>query len=91
MLMLWEDLLPGDVVRFSKEIEEYYRDSAPEWVRDVCNKNHKVLEVIIDNSLIKIKIDKDNHFKFYAINLNGWPIWNNCCNLFEIVSLKDDE
>jgi len=83
MLMLWEDLMPGDVVRFSKGARERYGydDYFPEKL---------IIEnvIIIPNMEIKIVI---NGVSFY-INFDGTDADRIFLNgpLFEIVSLKDE-
>ena len=81
MLMLWEDLLPGDKIRFTREARErYYND----------RMRFKILEISkVDCFSNKIQICFKNGFDPIIINRDG-TFYFDAFNLFEIVELVED-
>ena len=92
MLMKWEDLMPGDVVRIAKEAKEYWKNKSVDdniyWVKRYCNKNHIVIDIKKSIGWIEVKTSLG---RFYIEN-NGIELYSSYDGpLFEIVSLKDDD
>ena len=98
MLMLWEDLMPGDVVRFTKEVEEFYKISYNWWVKLwCCNKDLEVKKVLYMANKFMISICNGYENINIHIKLDGsdynWSLYNYhpILQVFNIVSLKEDE
>ena len=81
MIMLWEDLLPGDKIRFTREARKrYYND-------EMC---FKILEISkVDCFSNKIQICFKNGPNPITINKNGTFYFDDFV-LFEIVELMED-
>ena len=92
MLMKWEDLEPGDILRFTKEACECYKVGAPEWYRVSHNVDLRIgaVEIIEENNDSKIKISFSNYtfYSFLIIDRNGF-CWRSSFPIFKVVGLAD--
>lgn len=94
MLIRLSDLEPGDVIRFTEEICELYRETAPVFYNYSHNVDLVINYVAVfydDDNIQKITIKFSNYnwFKSMTINEDG-RCWGNTCPIFEIVKLKDE-
>jgi len=81
MLMLWEDLLPGDIVALTDEVKEFYKD----W----CDKDLMIKEILIHSAYITIDFGRDHFHINFDGSSYGWMY--NVSKVFNIVSLKEDD
>ena len=89
MLIKWEDLLPGDVIRFTMGAEKFYKRFAPLWAKEWCNKYLIIKEININSSIISITFYNGNNKWIDKITLNGYDYEDIYQNgpLLEIISL----
>lgn len=92
MLMKWEDLEPGDVVRFTDEIIAFYESSYPSWASLVKNENF-VVGSIENQYCDHVKLNLLKYGKFIYIKFDGTPYkgFQDYLSgpILEIVSLKE--
>lgn len=87
MLMLWEDLEVGDVIRIKDELKYLYKDLYPSWVEAWCGINLEIYKIEIED---QIKIYFDSHY-YVKINKDGTAYWDRYDGTpLEIVALKED-
>ena len=80
MLMLWEDLIPGDKIKLTENAKLFWSSSGLQEIITVDN-------IIVIDNIIYIYI-KGYKYEYMWIYKDG--TYNNI-TIFEIVSLKDDE
>lgn len=94
MFMRWEDLEPGDVVKFTDKVIDYYESSFFGWVISIKNKFFKIRYIEIMNSYdvgyISLYLDGYHNIinlKFDGEAYTGFSDFSG--PILEIVSLKE--
>jgi hypothetical protein len=84
----WSDLMPGDIVRFTKEIESFYSARSPFWVAQNCGYNLIVKNVISWENQVEINI---NECLYLLDASEGFGLdWMYQGIVFNIIKLKED-
>lgn len=98
MLMKWEDLSPGDVVKINDEIGKKYIDNQrhESFVKEFCFKELIVKEIVIYDKEIKVKICNSDG-KLFPVFMNRetykeiWSLFPEGITPIEILRLEGND
>lgn len=88
MLMKWTDLLPGDVIRFTKETEMFWRAYARPWVDTWCGRDLTIISVANLEDYIELTVNMNGGTFYLTQNGNAASGFDGYRGiLFEVVKL----